>query len=138
MGQVVKWKISRSWIARWLFVGYTLVTFYSYFPNLLAYTNELLWNKTRVYKVLASANIDVGQARYSMETYLKKNPGCRIPGSLPAAGHFILGINDYLDLKQTGRYTWIQDFEPYSHVNHCYLLFDIREQDLVKKIKEKN
>ena len=63
-GQVMNWKFFRSKIALTVMVLYSLATFYFYFPNLLSYTNELIWNKKNAYKVLASTNIDHGQCYY--------------------------------------------------------------------------
>jgi hypothetical protein len=111
---------------------YSVATFYYYFPNLLSYTNELIWNKTNAYKILASSNIDHGQCGYAMENFLKAHPTVKWPGT-PEVGEFIVGINDYLDLKQKKEHTWLNNFQPYDHVNHCYLLFRITEKDLVEK-----
>jgi hypothetical protein len=130
MAQAVHWKIFRPVIMRVVLVVYSAGSFYFYFPNLLAYTNEMLWNKTKVYKTIASANIDMGQAGYSLQKHLQLHPETGIPGDEPAPGEYIFGINEYLDLKQTGRAAWLRKFEPYSHVNHCYLLFHITRQDL--------
>jgi hypothetical protein len=133
IGQVTNWKFSRPRLVTTILVLYSMVTFYFYFPNLLSYTNELVWNKKNAYKVLASVNIDMGQCVYSLEKYLQNHSSTTFPPNTPQAGDFILGINEYLDLKQTGQYTWLQNFEPYGQVNHCYLLFRITEADLLQK-----
>lgn len=112
---------------------YSVATFYFYFPNLLSYTNELIWNKKNAYKILASTNIDHHQGYYYLQSYLRKHPGVRMADTVPAAGRLVLGINNYLDLQQTGKYDWIRRFQPVDHVNHCYLLFDIKEPDLSNK-----
>lgn len=117
---------------------YSLATFYLYFPNLLSYTNELIWNKTNAYRVLASTNIDHGQGGFALKRYLDKHPGTRWPGQSPEEGNFIVGINDYLDLKQKNEHNWLNQFQPYDHVNHCYLLFHITQQELeAKKLVKK-
>ena len=132
-GQLINWKLFRSKISLALIVLYTLATFYFYFPNLLSYTNELIWNKKNAYKVLASTNIDHGQSYYSLTNYLAHHKEVKWPGPSAEAGQFILGINDYLDLKMTGKYAWLRDFEPVDHVDHCYLLFRVNETDLLQK-----
>jgi hypothetical protein len=132
-GQLVKWKLFQSRITLIVVVVYSLVTFYFYFPNLLSYTNELIWDKKNAYKVLASTNIDHGQCNIALTDYLANHTDVKWPGSLPGAGEFILGINEYLDLKMTGKYTWLRNFEPYDHVDHCYLLFRVTEADLLQK-----
>jgi hypothetical protein len=112
---------------------YSLGTFYFYFPNLLSYTNELIWDKKNAYKVLASTNIDHGQCNIALNKFLENHTEVKWPGSAPQAGDFILGINDYLDLKGTGKYAWLKNFEPKDHVDHCYLLFTVTENDLMQK-----
>jgi hypothetical protein len=132
-GQLMNWKLFQSKIALVAVLLYSLVTFYFYFPNLLSYTNELIWDKKNAYKVLASTNIDHGQCNMALNKYLANHTEVKWPESAPQAGEFILGINDYLDLKITGKYTWLKNFEPYDHVDHCYLLFRITETDLLQK-----
>jgi len=133
MGQVVNWKVRRKKLMLAVIILYGLFGFYRYFPNLISYTNELIWNKTNAYRVLASSNIDHFQARHSLEKYLQNHPDVKIPGEKPDAGEFIVGINEYLDLKQEKKHDWLNNFAPYGHVNHCYLLFRITEQDLANK-----
>jgi len=132
-GYLFKWKFFRSKIVLTLMILYSIATFYFYFPNLLSYTNELIWNKTNAYKVLASSNIDHGQGGYTVKKFLSTHPNVKWPGAIPEAGEFIVGINDYLDLKQKKEHAWLNKFEPYDHVNYCYLLFRITEKDLAEK-----
>ncbi|MEP7374235.1 MAG: glycosyltransferase family 39 protein [Chitinophagaceae bacterium] len=133
LGQLMTWKLFQSKITLTAIVAYSLVTFYFYFPNLLSYTNELIWDKKNAYKVLASTNIDHGQCNIALTDYLSNHTDIKWPGSVPVAGEFILGINEYLDVKMTGKYTWLRNFKPYDHVDHCYLLFRISETDLLQK-----
>ena len=133
LGQVVNWKLFKSKAVLPVAVLYSLVTFYTYFPNLLSYTNEMIWGKKDAYKILASTNIDHGQCGYSLKKYLRNHPEVKFPTKKPEAGEFIIGINNYLDLKATGENAWLQHFEPYDHVNHCYLLFKVTETDLLQK-----
>ncbi len=133
LGQIVNWKLFKSKAALPVLILYSLITFYSYFPNLLSYTNELIWGKKDAYKILASTNIDHGQCGYSLKKYLNSHPEVKLPTNKPEEGVFIIGINNYLDLKGTGQYRWLQNFEPYEHVNHCYLLFKVTDADLLQK-----
>ena len=133
LGQVVNWKLFRTRTALPVVILYGLTTFYFYFPNLLSYTNELIWDKKNAYKILASTNIDHGQCGYSLKKYLNKHPLVRFPTNNPEPGEFIVGINNYLDLKSTGESAWLRNFEPFDHVSHCYLLFKVTETDLIQK-----
>ena len=132
-GVLVAGVLSKYRTLRAIILVYSVATFYFYFPNLLSYTNELIWNKKNAYKILASTNIDHHQGYYYLQSYLRKHPGVRMADTVPASGRLVLGINNYLDLKQTGKYDWIRTFQPVGHVNHCYLLFDIKESDLRNK-----
>jgi len=114
-------------------VLYSISTFYYYFPNLVSYTNELLWNKTNVYKTIASSNIDYGQCSLFAEEYLRRNPGVQWAPLQPAAGKFIIGINNYLDLRGSGEYAWLRNFKPEQQVDHCYLFFNVTEEALKAK-----
>jgi hypothetical protein len=136
LGQVVTWRVSWKKWALPIVLLYSLITFYSYFPNLLSYTNELIWNKTNAYRVLASTNIDHGQGGYALEKFLAKHPQFTSPPPAPRAGNYIVGINEFLDLYQRKKHPWLNNFAPYDHVDHCYLLFRIAEKDLFdKKLK---
>lgn len=132
-GQLMNWKLFQSKITLALIVLYSLMTFYFYFPNLISYTNEMIWDKKYAYKVLASSNIDHGQCNIALNKYLANHAEVKWPGSIPQPGNFILGINEYLDLKGTGKYTWLRNFKPYDHLDHCYLLFRVTETDLLQK-----
>lgn len=136
IGQVVHWKLFRSRISRSVIAGYSLFTFYSYFPNLVPYTNELLWNKTYVHQVIASSNIDYGQTWKKIQRYLQEHPSVKLATSIPESGEILINVNDYLDLGGSGVYAWMRDLKPIGHVAHTHLLFQITKEDLVR-LKEK-
>ncbi len=113
---------------------YYIGTFYFYYPNLISYTNELIWNKKNAYKILADSNIDYGQGNYWLQQYLVEYPDFKKPSSKPEAGKFILGVNAFLDLDQRHTYAWLSNnFEPVAHFHHCFLIFDISEAALREK-----
>lgn len=120
----------RSKVLIFLGLIYSLATFYYYFPNLLSYTNEFIPVKRNAYKVIASSNIDYGQCNDCYEKYIRRHPGVTQPDSIPSPGNYIIGINYYLDLDNTGKYTWMQRFEPYGHVNHCLLLIRVEKDEI--------
>ena len=107
-----------------LLVVYSLATYYFFFPNLISYSNELILNKKNAYKVMADSNLDYGQGHITARNYLAKHPDVKIADTIPAKGKFILGVNDYLDLKGDHKYSWLKDFKPAGNINHCWLLFD--------------
>jgi hypothetical protein len=111
---------------------YTIATYYFFFPNLISYSNELVTDKKKAYKIMADSNLDFGQGRDAVEKYFKSNPGISFPDTIPSAGKFAVGINDYLGLKQGNKYQWIGRYQPVGHINHCYLLIEVKESDLNK------
>ena len=107
-----------------LIVVYSVATYYSYFPNLISYSNELIPIKRNAYKIMADTNLDYGQGHIAAQKFLNKHPDVKVADSIPAKGKLILGVNDYLDLRGDGKYSWLSNFKPVGHVNHCYLLFN--------------
>ena len=133
LGGVANWLLSKKTIAA-VFISYSIITFYVFFPNLYAYSNELLPNKKDVYRVLGNANIDYGQAYFLLQRYIAKHPEVKLAPDNPATGKFVLIAGEYLDINNTGKYKWLRQFEPIKEVEYCYLLFDISEDD-IKNLK---
>jgi len=115
-----------------LLAVYTIASYYFFFPNLISYSNEFIPDKKKVYKVMADTNIDYGQGWIALNRYLKNHDKVKMAPLAPEAGIFVIGLNDYLDLYNTGKYAWLRNFEPVGHVNHCFLLFSISIQDIHK------
>src|SRR5258705_13466657 len=109
-----------------LIITYTLATYYYFFPNLISYSNELIPIKKDAYKVMADSNLDFGQGKYALEKYLKEHPDVQIITTQPGSGNFVIGVNDYLDLKGDHKYSRIYDVIPDGQINHCFLLVIVR------------
>ena len=116
----------RAKLLQTVLIVYSLVTYYYFFPNLISYSNELIPIKKDAYKVMADSNLDFGQGWYSLQKYLKSHPDVRIISTKPEQGKFVIGVNDYLDLKGDHKYSWIYDVIPDEQINHCFLLLTIR------------
>jgi len=113
---------------------YSVATYYYYFPNLISYTNELITDKKMAYKIMSDTNLDYGQGQFWLEDYLKKHPDVKIADSLPGTGKLIIGVNEFLDIYDRHNYDWLnKNFEPTAHFKHCFLIFNIRENDLREK-----
>jgi 4-amino-4-deoxy-L-arabinose transferase-like glycosyltransferase len=107
-------------------IVYSLSTYYYFFPNLISYSNEFIPIKKNAYKVMADSNIDFGQGWYALEKYLKIHQDIQIITSESKPGTFVIGVNDYLDLKGDHTFAWIYDVKPDEQINHCFLLFRIK------------
>lgn len=107
------------------FIIYSIITFYSFFPNVISYTNEFVLPKYKAYKIMADSNLDYGQGKYELKKYLTANKDVQIAKTVKQTGKIIIGVNSYLDLYNTGEYAWLKMYEPIDHLNHCYLIFYI-------------
>jgi len=114
--------------------SYTIATFYYFFPCLLPYTNELIMDKKMAYEIVGSANLDYNQAYESLNRYLGQNKNVEYAPQYPRAGKFIINTNDLLALSGNNGYDWLRNnFKPTEHLQFTYLIFDITEQDLLRK-----
>ena len=112
---------------------YSAATFYFYYPHLIPYTNEFMLNKKMAYRVMADSNLDYKQSEGRLQQWLDARKGTYAPQT-PAAGTFIISVNDLTGVIETKNYKWLFDnFKPSSHLAFCYLIFEISEQDLHEK-----
>jgi hypothetical protein len=122
---------------RWLFATLGLLHFIGvirFWPNLMAYTNELVWNKTNAYNLIRDSSIDYGQSAPTLKRFLSSHPDYKMPATLPAAGRFAITIQDLTteNLGKDGRnYGWLlNNFKPVGNYQYSILLFDIDEAGL--------
>lgn len=122
----------RKWLVSLLCI-YSITTYYYFYPNLIAYSNELIADKKNAYKIMGDSNLDFGQAYYLAKNYISRHPDTRFADTIPSAGKQLLRVNDYLDLESKHKYDWLKQYKPSGHVTHSYLLFDIKQSDIEKK-----
>ena len=101
-----------------------------YFNNYYPYTNEFIGHKKNAYRYVGACNINLGQAGYFINDYLKEHPDVKYAPEKPAAGKFILNVDNYLDTWNTGKYEWIRKLKPVAEVHYSYLLFDVQAKDI--------
>jgi hypothetical protein len=106
-----------------LIVIYSVATYYYFFPNLISYSNELIPVKKNAYKVMADSNLDFGQGVYALEKYLESHRDVYVADTAARAGKFAVRVNDYLNLKNDHKYSWMSTLKPSGQINHCFLLF---------------
>ncbi|MGC4036025.1 MAG: glycosyltransferase family 39 protein [Chitinophagaceae bacterium] len=125
LGRTAEWVFSHKMVA--VSIGlYTLATFYYYFPNVLAYSNEFLIPKRYVYKVMSNTNENYGQSEFFISSYLSAHPEVKRAPLNYQTGKFVISVSEYLDLYKTGDFTWLRKYEPIGQVSHSYLLFEIK------------
>jgi hypothetical protein len=111
---------------------YLIISVFSYFPNYLAYFNELVPNRTFAYRYLADSNIDWGQNRANLAEFLQQHPDYQFQPSAPTAGIVIVGVNELTGVVGNPQdYQWLREnFKPIGNFDYTYLIFNIAPSDL--------
>jgi len=135
-GCITYWQqrnIKLKYVAVVLFAG-MLISSAIYFPQLLPYTNEFIRDKKMVYTTMNDANIDYGQVRSKVKTFIQQHPEYSLPTIIPSAGKFIVPVNKLLPNADPSpaavSYPWLQPFTPAAHYEYALLLYNITEEDL--------
>jgi phage-related holin len=113
---------------------YLGLSVFSYFPNYLAYFNELVPNRTYAYHYLADSNIDWGQNRANLTEFLEQHPEYQFEPSAPVQGMIIVGVNELTGvIGNPNDFRWLRDnFRPIGNLDHSYLIYNISSTDLLK------
>ena len=112
----------------------------SRFPDLIAYTSEIVFDKKSIYKKIRDASLDYGENVPLRVQYLKDHPDIKIPDKIPAAGRYIVRSIELLDegpYATKPKYLWLLNFEPVDHYRYSLFIYDISEQD-VSNLKQKS
>lgn len=127
--------------ARWkykaltaLAVGYIFISVASFYPYIIPYTNEFIANKKMVYRKILDSSVDYGQSDKSIPDFIKENPGYKKASAVPDTGKYIVLMDHLIHsyLRQNNPYNWYQKLEPKGVYKYVILLYDIKEEDLVK------
>ena len=127
----------RKKVAVGVLMTWLVVSVLSYYPHFLSYFNELVWNRTRGYKLLADSNIDWGQNGWYLKRWAERNIDAQVHPRGPAAGKIVVSVNNVVGLFDPEQYAWLRDnFEPVDHIAYSYLVYDVQENRLRKARKE--
>lgn len=96
-----------------------------YFNNYYPYTNEFIGHKKYAYQYVSAADLNIGQAGFLLEDYLKKHPDVKMAPPEPQHGKFVLAVGRYMDTWNTGEYAWLRQYKPVAAVHYSYLLFEV-------------
>ncbi len=121
---------SRLWDTRWRWVFMAGVVFWvvsisRYWESFYPYTNELIVHKENAWRWVGHANLDIHQGYIAAEKYLAKHPGVRMLPDEPQKGVFLVSVNDYLDIWNTGRFAWIQQHPVSGEVAYTWLIVEV-------------
>jgi hypothetical protein len=104
----------------------------SYFPHFLPYFNELVWNRTRSYQILADSNIDWGQNANEVRQYRSEHPDAIVEPAAPTAGTILVSVNTLTGvLVDPEKFRWLREhFAPVGHIGYATLVYQVSEADL--------
>jgi hypothetical protein len=106
---------------------YLVISVLFYYKNYFAYTNEFIVNKTNGYRIVGSSNINFNQGYFYLKEYLKEHPEVRYAPATAEHGKFVVMLDEFLDVWNTHKYSWLSNYQPSDNVaNGCYLIFDIK------------
>ncbi len=100
----------------------------SSFPNVIAYTNSLIANKTNAYRYLADCNLHWGQRQKKIKAFLEQNPGYIFEPPKPVKGTIVVEVNNLVGINDPARFEWLRKkYKPIATFDDCYLIFDVRD-----------
>jgi len=121
-------------------VIYLIVSVLSYYPYYITYFNELVWDKTQTYKILADSNLDWGQSRGDAARYFAEHPNAKPPTIKPESGQFVVSVNRLIGIMTDPlRFAWLREnFEPVGTIANSYLIYDISQEDISRLCETTN
>jgi hypothetical protein len=110
------------------------VSVFSYYPNFLAYFNEIVWDRRTTYRYLADSNLNWGQSDEYLRSWLEDHVDAVLDPPTPTAGLIIVDPNK-LDgvpkIQQADEFAWLRDnFDPVDIVANTYPVFRVTPADL--------
>jgi hypothetical protein len=114
-------------------LAYGLISAGAFFPHLLAYTNELAFDKKNVFRKLNDGSIDYGQGRTALNKFLETHPGTTRPGQPDIPGRYIVTASELFDHRLEKDHAWLNGYEPVAQYQYSMFIFDIRPGDIKKK-----
>ena len=104
----------------------------------LSYFNELV-DPTLTYRVAADSNLDWGQSRARVESYLAGHRDVLQAPAKPFPGRIIVGANQLTGVVTRKRMEWLRDsgLAPVGHVAFTHFLFDVTEANAERLRRER-
>jgi Dolichyl-phosphate-mannose-protein mannosyltransferase len=114
---------------------YLAISVLSYYPNYLAYFNEIVWDRKMAYKYLADSNIEWGQDINTLKDFRTTKriyPAPEKPYLIKGNITFYLSVNKLVGVTSPpGTYAWLRNnFEPTGMIAPSYLLFEFTPEKM--------
>jgi hypothetical protein len=122
---------ARSRAATFVLGAWLVLSVLSYHPHYIPYFNEIVWDRTQLYRYLSDSNVDWGQGAWDLARWHEQHPEARVEPHAPHAGRIVVGISKLTGVLNPRRYRWLREnFRPVGHVAYAYLVFDVTPERL--------
>jgi 4-amino-4-deoxy-L-arabinose transferase-like glycosyltransferase len=103
------------------------VSVFSYYPQMIPYMNEWVWDRSSSYKILADSNLDWGQDAGVVRKFLKANPDVVLDPDDPIPGRILVGADRLVGVapKEKGPLAWASRYRPVAQIGYAHFLFVI-------------
>lgn len=103
------------------------VSVFSYYPQMIPYMNEWVWDRSSSYKILADSNLDWGQDARVVQEFLKANPDVVLDPDDPIPGRILVGADRLVGVapKEKGPLRWASHYRPVAQIGYAHFLFVI-------------
>lgn len=109
---------------------FLIVSVFLYHDNYYAYTNEFIPDKKTAFSYVGAGNLEFFQANNFYKDYIKMHPDVNNVSVQPHTGTFLINTEDYLDIWNRKKFTWISGIKPFATVNYSGLLIKVTDDDL--------
>lgn len=133
---IKQWQIHKRNLLNTL-LGLHFISIIVFWPNLIAYSNELIWPKSKVYQYINDSSIYYMHNQLFAEEFIGKHPEYTLPDSLPKPGKYAVPMEWIASDWDTWKLAWLKDnFEPEGLYLHTILLYHVTQEDLQKAKRE--
>ncbi len=107
------------------------VSMMSYFPNMIPYMNEWVFDRRQSYKILVDSNLDFGQDGDIVHEFLERNPDVILDPQKPQPGRILVSVNRLVgEWHGYEPMFWLLRYKPVAQVGYGHLLFVIPARDI--------
>jgi Dolichyl-phosphate-mannose-protein mannosyltransferase len=121
----------RTRILLGLLVLWMCVSTMSYYPNMIPYMNEWVFDRKQSYKILVDSNLDFGQDGDLVHEFLERNPDVILDPQRPLPGRVLVSVNRLVgEWHGYEPMLWLLRYKPVAHVGYGHLLFVVPARDI--------
>jgi len=119
-----------------LLVLWACVSAMSYYPNMIAYMNEWVFDRKQSYRILVDSNLDFGQEGDFVHEFLIRNPDVVLDPERPTAGRVLVSVNRLVgEFHGYEPMPWLLRYHPIDRVGYGHLLFIVPANDIASGTK---